>query len=182
MRTSSSERPPTVVVPRLGRRQSSRVFGELGCNRRGAAIARDPCCLVEHPGNLRVWRIARQREVTGAEDRIVDDRCDPRVNGSPLLAHRAVEERGQERMSEADDAVIPLDHVCRDCRSEHAYPDSRTLEERFSGGTERRRKRESLTRDRGKGSDPRANELVERLGNCEGRERVSARITATREL
>jgi hypothetical protein len=158
------------------------VFGELGRERRRAAIACHLSRIVQQDGDLGVRRVTGKREVTRAQDRIVDDRRDARVNRPALVAQVAVEGRRQQRMRETDDAVLPLDHVCSRRRAEHVCGDARADQEGFRRGAERRRKRERVARGSGKLCEPRAKELVERLGNRERRERIDRRIDNARQL
>ena len=91
MRTSRSERPPVALVARVRRRQPERVLGELGRERRRAAIGRETRGVVEHGGDAGVRRLRRQREVTGAEERVVDDAP------QPARERRAAPRRGPGR-------------------------------------------------------------------------------------
>ena len=81
MRTSRGERPSVALVARVRRRQPERLLGELGRDRRCAAIGREPraasssTAATSASGDVR-----RQREVTGAQERIVDDRRNALVN------------------------------------------------------------------------------------------------------
>ena len=77
------------LVAAVRRRQPERLLGELGRDGGRAAIGRQPRGVVEHAGDLGVRRVRRQREVTGAEERVVDDAGDPCVNAPPLLAQVA---------------------------------------------------------------------------------------------
>jgi hypothetical protein len=114
--------------------------------------------------------------VTGTDDRIADDARDPRVNVPPLLPQVPVESRRQQRMGEANDAVVAFDDVCGDRGLERVCRNARPLEERFRRRPERRGERERLARGRGKPGESRADELVERLGHRERLERVGVHV------
>ena len=77
MRAGRGQRPTMALVALVRRRQPERLLGELGRDGRRAAIGRQPRGVVEHAGDVGVRRVLRQREVTGAEERVVDDLRDP---------------------------------------------------------------------------------------------------------
>ena len=63
------ERPATPLVARVRRRQPERLLGELGRDRRGAAIGGESRGVVEHRGDVCIGRVLRERKVTGAARR-----------------------------------------------------------------------------------------------------------------
>ena len=99
VRPSGRQRPPMALVVRVRRRQPERLLGELGRDGRRAAIGRQPRGLVEHGGDIGIRRVPRKREVTGAEERVLDDAGDPRVNAPPLFPQVPVDDRRKQRMA-----------------------------------------------------------------------------------
>ena len=77
MRMGRRQRPTTALVVRGRRCQPNRLLGELGRDGRCAARGRKGRGVVEHSGGGGVGRVAREREVTSADDRVVDDAGDP---------------------------------------------------------------------------------------------------------
>ena len=69
----------------------------------------------------------------GAEQWVVDDLGDARVNLAARLAEVPVEDRRQQRMGEADRAVVALDHVRLERRHERCRRHARTLGAVLSG-------------------------------------------------
>ncbi len=118
MGTGSGERAPAALVTLDRRRQAKRLLGELGHYRRLAAIRCQRGGVIEQTRNVGIRAVSREREVTGAQDRAVDDLRDAPVNAAPLLAEIAVENRGQQGMGEADRPVRALDDMRGDCRFE----------------------------------------------------------------
>jgi hypothetical protein len=86
MRTSRGEPPPVALVTIVRRGQAERVLGEFGRESRCAAIGRETRGVVERGGDVPVRRLRRQRDVTGAEERIIDDARNTLVNAAPLLS------------------------------------------------------------------------------------------------
>ena len=107
------------------------MLGELGRKRRCAAIGGKTRSVVEHGGDARVRRLRRQREVTGTEERVVDDARNPLVNAAPRLAEVLVEHRRQKRVRETDGPVLAFDHVRGERRLERLSRNAGTLEERL---------------------------------------------------
>src|SRR5262245_54549789 len=85
-------------------------------------------------------------------------------------------------MREADRRVLARDHTGCEGWVERFCRDTRPRELRLGGGAERRHERERLTGGRGKSRQPRAQQLLERLGNRERRERVDVRRERPGEL
>ena len=77
VRTRSGERAPCALVLWFRRRQPECVLRKLGRERRCAAIARRRSGALEQTGDSGVGLDGREREVTSAEDGVVDDlaRC-----------------------------------------------------------------------------------------------------------
>jgi hypothetical protein len=83
---SSRERTLAALVALIRWRQPECVLRELGRKGRRAAICSEVRSVVEHDGNPRIGRFRRKREVTGAEERVIDRARNPLVNASPLLS------------------------------------------------------------------------------------------------
>ena len=98
------------------------------------------------------------------------------VNAPALLSQVAVENRRQQRVGEANRAVLALDHVRGDRRRERVGRNPRPLQERLRRRPECRGERERVARRRGKSGEPRADELVQRLRNRERLERVDVPV------
>ena len=100
MRTRRGERSPMALVARLRRRQPERLLGELGRDRRRAAIGREPRGVVEHSGDVGVGRVRRRARGDGRGG-AGRRRCsrDPRVNAPPLVAQ--VRRRGPTTAADA---------------------------------------------------------------------------------
>ena len=77
MRAGGGQRAAMALIVSLRRRQPQRLLGELGCDRRRATVGRESRSVIEHSGDSGVRRILRQREMTGAKERIIDDLRDP---------------------------------------------------------------------------------------------------------
>jgi hypothetical protein len=120
--------------------------------------------------------------VTGAEERVFDDSRDPSVYAPPLPAQVLVENRRQQRVGEANRPVLALDHARNDCRVEHVCRNARPLQEGLRGGAQRRGERERLASGRGESGDPRAHELLQRLGNRERLNWVDVRVKNAGQL
>jgi hypothetical protein len=91
MRACSVECPATAVVLGVRRCQPDGMLGELGSDGRRAAILRKFHRLVERYGDLGVRLVLRQREMTGANEWLVGDLRDLRVNDPPPLPEILVE-------------------------------------------------------------------------------------------
>ena len=177
MRTRRRQRATTALVARVRRRQPKRLLGELGRDGRCAALGRERRGVVEHGGDSGVGRVARRArgDARGGAGR----RRSARVVGERFVApspRSEVENRRQQRMREANRAVLALDHVRGECRRERVRRDTRPLQERLRRRPQRRRERERVARRRGKSREPRADELVERLRNRERLERVDVHV------
>ena len=120
--------------------------------------------------------------MTGAEQRVVDDPAIRRVNAPPLVARLRIEGRREQRVGEPNRPVLALDHVRGDGRVERVRRDARPLQERLRRRAQRRDERERLARGRRKRGDPRAHELVERLGNRQRLERVDVGVERAGQL
>ena len=83
MGTSRGEPPSVAPVAGTRRGQAERVLSELGSESRCAAIGRKTRSVVEHGSDASVRRLRRQRDVTGAQERIVDDARNTLVNAAP---------------------------------------------------------------------------------------------------
>src|SRR3954469_16337780 len=158
------------------------MLGDLGRGGGGAPPRRECRGVVELTSDLVVRLIPRQREVTGADDPVVNDARDPRVNPPPLLPQVPVESRRQQRMGEANDAVVALDNARGDRGLERVCRNARPLQERFRRRPECRGERERLARGRGKPGETRADELVERLRHRERLERVDVHVKNADQL
>ena len=93
MRTSCGQSAPLTLRAGARRRQPERLLGELGGDRGRAAIHGEPRGFVELTCDGRVGRVRREREVTGAEERILDDARDACVHLQPVSAQVPVEDR-----------------------------------------------------------------------------------------
>src|SRR5262245_24702355 len=111
MRAGRCERTATPLVAPIGRRQPQRLLGELRRHGYRAAIGGQRRGFFEHAYDLVVWANGRERKVTGAEDRVVHELCDPHVHASPLFAETTEESRREQRVGEADRSVLTLDHA-----------------------------------------------------------------------
>jgi len=158
------------------------VLGDLGRDGWRAPIGRQSRRVVEDAGDAGVRRIPGQREVMGADDRVVDDARNALVNRPPLLAQVSVERRREQRMREANGAVLALDDVRDGCRLEHVCRNARPLQERLRRRAQRGGEPERLARRRGQAGEPRPDELVERLWNRERLERIDVRVEGAGEL
>ena len=164
------------------RRQPERLLGELGRDSRGAAIGRQPRGVFEHARDIGVRRFRPEREVARAEERVLDDSRDPQVNLPPLLAEILVEDGREQRMGEANRPAVALDHVRDDRRVQRLRRNARPLEHGLRGRAERRGERERLARGRREAGDPRAHELLERLGNRQRLNRIDVRVERAGQL
>ena len=179
----SRQRPRVELVAQRGRRQSERLFGEL--RRRPAPAPRSSASarrFVEHPRDVGVGRVGAQREVPGANDRIVGDLGDPRVDATPLVPEAAVEDRRQQGMREADERSVTFDDPRREGGLERLRGDSRLLEQRLRRRADGGRDREGFPRARGKRLEPRPHELVERLRDRKRLQRFDVRGKNARDL
>jgi hypothetical protein len=75
-------------------------------------------------------------------------------------------------MREVNRPTLAFDHICSERGAERVYSNARPLEKRLRRRPHRGGERERLTRGRGELVDPRAYELLERLGYRERLERV----------
>ena len=176
------ESTPMPLLARVGRRQPHRLLGELGRSRQRAPLGCERHGVVESGGDGSVRRVAREREVTGTQKRVVDDLGQTGVDLLPLGTEVAVENRRQQRVSETNSAVLTLDHVRGDRRRERISCYARLLQERHRGRAERRRERQRVAGRRGQPRQPRADELVERRGDGERLERVDVHVEGTCQL
>jgi hypothetical protein len=128
MGASRSQHPMAAPLAVLRRRQLDGVLGELGCDGRCTAIQGQPRGLIEHHSGVGVWNALRKREVTGPKNGVLDDSRDPFVQSGPPLAEVLVEDRGQQRVSEADHPVLEFDHVRGEGCVERACRDARPLQ------------------------------------------------------
>ena len=125
-----AERTTMAFAVGTRRRQAKGVFGELGRSDGRATRARHSCGVLENSGNLAVRRLRRQREVAGAVDRIRDDLGDASVRAPSLVRrHALVDDRREQRMSEADRPVHALDHARGNCGIEYVLGDAQAREE-----------------------------------------------------
>ncbi len=154
----------------------------LGRHGGGAALDRQPRGVVEDGGDVGVRQLRRQREVTGAKERVFDDSRDASVNALALLAQVAVKDGRQQRMGEADRPVLAFDHVRNDSRDERVCRNARPLKERLRRRAQRRGERERLMSSRRETGDPRAHELFERLGNSKRLQRIDVRVENAGQL
>ena len=176
MRTSCSQGATTAIVVLVRRRQPKRLLGELGSDGRCAALGRERGGILEHGGGGGVRSVAREREVTRAEERVLDDPRNSSVNASSLVAQVEVENRRQQRVREANRAVLALDHVRGECRRERVGRNTCPLQKRLRRRPQRRGERERVARHRGKSGEPRADELVQPLRNRKRLERVDVHL------
>ena len=176
MRTSRRQGATTALVALVRRRQPKRLLGELGSDGRCAALGRERGGILEHGGGGGVRSVAREREVTRAEERVLDDLRNSSVNASSLVAQVEVENRRQQRVGEANRAVLALDHVRGDCRRERVGGNTCPLQERLRRRPQCRGERERVARHRGKSGEPRADELVQPLRNRKRLERVDVHV------
>jgi hypothetical protein len=93
MRTSRRQRPTTALVARGRRRQPNRLLGELGRDGRCAPLGRERGGIVQHGGDGGVRSVAREPEVTRADDRVLDDLRNSAVNASSPFAQVEVENK-----------------------------------------------------------------------------------------
>lgn len=163
-------------------RQTERMFGELGRDSGRAAITGQSRGVVEHNGNVGVRRVPGQREVARAGERIFDDSRDAFVNALTRRAEILVEDRRQQRVGEANRAVLALDHVRGDRRVERICGNAGLLKERLRCRSQRRRQRQRLPRGRRELGDPCAYEFLERLRNRERLKQVDVDLDDTGQL
>ena len=182
LRTSCSQRSAMTLVARVLRRQPERVLRELGGDGRRTAIGRQSRRIVEHGGDVAVRRIPRHREVTGAQERVVDDSGDPRVHALPLRPELLIEHRGQERMGEANHPVLALDHAASTAGSSASGATPARSNSDSEVGAHGRGERERLTRGLGQAGEPRAQQPFERLGDPERLQGVDVGLQNAGEL
>ena len=131
MGTSRSEPPSVALVAGVRRGQAERLVGKFGRESRCSAIGRETRSVVEHGSDARVRRLGRERDVTGVEERIVDDARNTLVDAAPLLSQVLVKDRGQQRVREANRPVLALDYIGRERGPERICLNARPLEDRL---------------------------------------------------
>ena len=134
MRASCDQRPTMTLLVLAGGVSRSACSASSAATGNAPRSASESRCVVEHGGDLAVRCGLREREVTGAEERVVDDLRETCVNTEPLVAEVLVEDRREQWMSEADRPIRALDHVRGDCRLERVCWDAGPLQERFRRG------------------------------------------------
>jgi hypothetical protein len=67
MGSSRGQRSTLALLAPVERREPERLLGKLGCDRRRAAVDRDPHCVVERGGDALVGSVLRESKVTSAE-------------------------------------------------------------------------------------------------------------------
>jgi hypothetical protein len=73
--------------------------------------------------------VGREREVTSAGERVVGQLRQAAVRALLLLRRQSlIENRGEQRMREANHPVLELDHVFAQCRIERALLDANSTE------------------------------------------------------
>ncbi len=177
----SASRSVAIVRARV-QRQPDGLLRELGGDGRRATIVGESRGLVEGGGDIGVGRVLRKREVSGAEERILDDSRDPSVHAPPILSEILIEDRRQQRVGEADRRMLTLDDVCCGGWFECVRRDAHVLEERLRGRADRRHERERLAGGGRESGDPRAQELFERLGDRQWLEWVDVGVENASEL
>ncbi|MFL6013184.1 MAG: hypothetical protein ACJ74P_02595 [Gaiellaceae bacterium] len=178
----SSERSTMPFLAIVRRGQAERLLGELGRDSRRAAVRRQPRGVVEHPRDPGVRRVRREREMTGAQQRVADDSRETFVNAAPLFAQRLVEDGREQRVREANQPVLALDDMRGNRRFEDADGDARPPEQSLRGRAERRGERERPAGGCRECVDPGAYELLERLGDRERLQRVDVGVEDAGEL
>jgi hypothetical protein len=182
MRTTRSERSTVPLCAPIRRRQPERAVGQLGREGGRAALGRELRGVIEHSGDGGVGRLAREREVTGAVERVFNDLGKPHMNAVTLVAEIAVENRRQQRMRETDGAVLAFYDMRGERRLECVGRDPRPLQKRYRWRPKRGRERKRVACGRGKRGEPRANELVEGLRNPERLEGVDLLVENARKF
>jgi hypothetical protein len=182
MRMSGRQRAAMTVLATVRRRQSQCLLGKLGRDRRRAAVDRDPHCVVELSGDTFVRSVPRESKVASAEDRVIDDGCDTRMDAPALFAEIPIENRRQQGMGEANHPVRKLDHVCIGGRLERALTNARSLEERFRGSSPSCSQPERLASGCRQAHEARTNELFERSRNRERLQWIDVLVERTGDL
>ena len=103
VRARGRQRPRAALVAQHGRCQPQRLFGELRRDGPCSTLLRQRSRFVKHPRDVGVGRVGAEREMAGANDRIVRDLGDSRVDATPLGPEAAVEDGRQQGMREADE-------------------------------------------------------------------------------
>ena len=111
MRTSGLQRAAMTLVATVRRGQSEGLLGKLGRDRRRAAVDRNPHCVVERRGDALVGSVPRKGKMPSADDRVVDDVSDTRVDAAASFAEIRVQNRGQKGVGEPDRPIRKFDHV-----------------------------------------------------------------------
>ena len=164
------------------RREPECLFGELRCVSQRATLNRKARRAVEHPCDAGVRRIARQREMAGACERIVNDLRDPPVDVPPLLTQIPVEDGGEQRMSKANYSVLTFDYVFSQRRIKRVWRDTCPRKERLGRSAESRDEYKRLTSARWERRDPAAHKAVKRLGKREWMSGVEVRVENASQL
>ena len=171
-----------MAIAALRRCEPERLLGELGSDRRRPALGRRCHGDVELGGDVRVRLAPRQRQVTGAEERILDDARDPSVDVLSLIAQVLVENGREQRVGEANRPARAFDHLRHDRRFESLRRNAGPVEERLRRRPQRRCERQCSPRRVRKPGQPHAHELVQRLRNRKRPSRVGARIESAGQL
>ena len=96
----------------IARCQPDRVLAELSRGDRRSVVGRRLRCELQRGRELAVGAVRRERQMTGARDRIVGEPGEAAVDALPLAdGEPLVQHRREQRVREADRAARQLDHV-----------------------------------------------------------------------
>ncbi len=174
--SSGAEGAATRVGGSAPRRRAPGQLAELGGVAHGPASARDAGRLFERTGDGLSRCPRGERDVAGPRDRIADEAREAAVQRPPPLRGRgAVDGRREQRMSEADIALVDLDRLGRHGGVEDVTADAGGVQQLDVGAAERGDRQQRVARRRVERGEPVADEPLERLRDAEDRSRVSPR-------
>ena len=125
LRSSRCECSTPALVLLVGRRQPERLLGQLRRQRRRAAFCLESCGAVEQTGDVGVGHSARQREVTSACDRIVNDLRDLGMDRPASLRAEVVVEGCGQQWRRTNSPVVTVDDARGDGIVQRARGNSR---------------------------------------------------------
>ena len=176
VRARRRSRAAIEVGAALRRRQPHRVLAELRGDHRCALRGRRPGRGFEQRSEIGVWAVGRERKVTRAGERILDDLCETTVDALPLAGRQPlVEDRGQKRVREPDRAAGELDHVRSERRLECAGLDPGAGKLCRSQARIRGREHEHLARRCVEAVEAGGDELLQPFGDGERLRRIRHR-------
>ena len=130
LRPGRSERAAIPVGVRGWWRQPKRVLGKLGGSDRGATGACEGRRVFDKKGDVHVGPLRGKREMAGSVKPIREDQRETFVCAPSLVGrHSVVDDRCEQRMTEASGAVRPLDHSRCDGAIEGRLLDSQARKE-----------------------------------------------------